>query len=366
LVRIVAAARVRVGDEEPMSVVLFVIGLLITAAGFVTIGFGIPINAFSLGNTLIISGTVAVCSGLILIGLSMAVRQLKRIADALRSQAGMPKAVRPVAAETPSGDGLVPPTAKLTPVAARHAAAPAPSFAPPPPVPMQSAPMLSGARPAEHRMSEHRVAAPPAEEEKGPLQWLRKKPSAPAAPAPGVNEPSMLDVADEAPLSPRPPRLPFTTPPMAAEPAMEPRSWPQPGRDTGELKPVSRNEQIPRVAPQMDPTKDKMFDVVWPDGRHTPPPVVPEPATRREANVEMPPPPPMPTMRRDEPVADKPSDELPLPPANERTPAVLKSGVIDGMAYTLYADGSIEADLPNGVVKFASVDALRAHLEKQT
>lgn len=85
--RIVAAARVRVGDEEPMSVVLLVIGLLVTAAGFVTIGFGIPINAFSLGNTLIISGTVAVSSGLILVALAMAVRQLKRIAEALRSQA---------------------------------------------------------------------------------------------------------------------------------------------------------------------------------------------------------------------------------------------------------------------------------------
>jgi hypothetical protein len=48
----------------------------------------------------------------------------------------------------------------------------------------------------------------------------------------------------------------------------------------------------------------------------------------------------------------------------DRPPAILKSGVIDGMAYTLYADGSIEAELPQGTVKFASVDALRAHLEK--
>ena len=30
------------------------------------------------------------------------------------------------------------------------------------------------------------------------------------------------------------------------------------------------------------------------------------------------------------------------------------------------ADGSIEAQLPHGMVKFASVDALRAHLEKQS
>ncbi len=51
--------------------------------------------------------------------------------------------------------------------------------------------------------------------------------------------------------------------------------------------------------------------------------------------------------------------------AAERGPAILKSGVIDGMPYTLYADGSIEAQLPQGMVKFASVDALRAHLEKQ-
>jgi hypothetical protein len=50
----------------------------------------------------------------------------------------------------------------------------------------------------------------------------------------------------------------------------------------------------------------------------------------------------------------------------DRGPAILKSGVIDGMPYTLYADGSIEAQLPQGMVKFASVDALRAHLEKQS
>ena len=44
--------------------------------------------------------------------------------------------------------------------------------------------------------------------------------------------------------------------------------------------------------------------------------------------------------------------------------AILKSGVIDGMAYTLYTDGSITADLPQGTMRFASVEALRAHLDK--
>ena len=34
--------------------------------------------------------------------------------------------------------------------------------------------------------------------------------------------------------------------------------------------------------------------------------------------------------------------------------SVLKSGVVEGMAYTLYTDGSIEAKLPEGTVRFAS------------
>jgi hypothetical protein len=43
---------------------------------------------------------------------------------------------------------------------------------------------------------------------------------------------------------------------------------------------------------------------------------------------------------------------------------VLKSGVVDGMAYTLYSDGSIEAELAEGMVRFDSIEALRAHLDK--
>jgi hypothetical protein len=42
---------------------------------------------------------------------------------------------------------------------------------------------------------------------------------------------------------------------------------------------------------------------------------------------------------------------------------VLKSGVVDGMAYSLYSDGSIEAQMPEGMMRFASIDELRSHLE---
>ena len=57
------------------------------------------------------------------------------------------------------------------------------------------------------------------------------------------------------------------------------------------------------------------------------------------------------------------------PPAvrNEDQPpvTVLKSGVVDGMAYSLYSDGSIEAQMPEGMMRFASIDELRAHLDQR-
>ena len=34
------------------------------------------------------------------------------------------------------------------------------------------------------------------------------------------------------------------------------------------------------------------------------------------------------------------------------------------MGYTLYVDGSIEAELPNGTLRFASINELRDHLGK--
>ena len=52
-----------------------------------------------------------------------------------------------------------------------------------------------------------------------------------------------------------------------------------------------------------------------------------------------------------------------VPAQEERSVAILKSGVVDGMAYTLYADGSIEAQLPQGTVRFGSIAELRAHIE---
>jgi hypothetical protein len=45
---------------------------------------------------------------------------------------------------------------------------------------------------------------------------------------------------------------------------------------------------------------------------------------------------------------------------------VIKAGVVDGMAYSLYSDGSIEAQMPEGLMRFATIDELRAHLDRRS
>jgi hypothetical protein len=66
--------------------------------------------------------------------------------------------------------------------------------------------------------------------------------------------------------------------------------------------------------------------------------------------------------------ADATGAERQVPAARKEDPppvTVLKSGVVDGMAYSLYSDGSIEAQMPEGMMRFASIDELRAHLDQR-
>ena len=44
--------------------------------------------------------------------------------------------------------------------------------------------------------------------------------------------------------------------------------------------------------------------------------------------------------------------------------SVLKAGVVNGMPYTLFSDGSIEAQLPEGTLRFGSITELRNHIEQ--
>ena len=69
-----------------MYALLLSLSVVATAIGMFAIGFGISNHEFSLGSTLIISGTVAVIGGMVMLGLAAAVRQLRRVADGLGSR----------------------------------------------------------------------------------------------------------------------------------------------------------------------------------------------------------------------------------------------------------------------------------------
>jgi hypothetical protein len=52
-------------------------------------------------------------------------------------------------------------------------------------------------------------------------------------------------------------------------------------------------------------------------------------------------------------------------PADQPAVTVVKSGVVDGMAYSLFSDGSIEAQMPEGMMRFGSIEELRTHLDQR-
>ena len=82
-----------------MMVVMLVAGIGLVLAGLLAIGFGFPVKEFSFGNTLILTGVMAVCTGAIMLALWMAVRELKTIARWLGAGVAQPRAdvaIRPV------------------------------------------------------------------------------------------------------------------------------------------------------------------------------------------------------------------------------------------------------------------------------
>ena len=70
-----------------MSVLLIIVSALVAAVGVGMIGYGIPINEFSFGNTLIAAGTTAVVGGIIVFAIGVAVGHLQRLAEMLATRA---------------------------------------------------------------------------------------------------------------------------------------------------------------------------------------------------------------------------------------------------------------------------------------
>lgn len=288
-----------------MSIFLYGIGAISVLAGLAMTWFGITIE-LSFGNALVTAGTTAVIGGLVVVALGAVVSRLQQIIDAGSHAIAQP--LRPLESFE-------------TPVAGRPAAGRIP-FPPKPKLePREPAPAV---RPVVSR----------------PLQ---DEPAASFAPSlPNPDEPPVT-VAEDVSLSPPQPAAPSHASAdrgaMHDEPAVSPSE-----KDALEWRP----SEPPPVEEHRG-----AFSFIWPADRKAEkaPPAAKDEPPPMEAEAQEPAP---------EPGAPAPRSE---PPASV---AVLKSGVVDGMGYTLYVDGSIEAELPQGTLRFASIHELRQHLEQNT
>src|SRR5581483_3684815 len=84
-----------------MTIGMLVAGFACLLAGVLAIGFGIPINEFGLGNTLILAGAVTACTGLIILSLWVVVRELKSMAGRLGTGATVDARQQPPTAALP-------------------------------------------------------------------------------------------------------------------------------------------------------------------------------------------------------------------------------------------------------------------------
>lgn len=297
-----------------MPALLYGIGAFALFAGLLMIGFGIPINEFSFGNTLIMAGTTASVGGLIIIGLGVVAGQLRRVAETMAMQ--------------PSRSAPAPEVALEAADAPRPAQAQGRA-----PFPARPAPVAFDPVPGP--------AANPFDAKFEDAPRLRN-PDIPGA----IEE-------DEISLSPPRPAGPAVKPPANDLPAFaRPTPVPSPtlaGRTAEKRGPLAGWRSPASVPPSPSARPGANFDAMWPAEAKPKGPAAREP--HPDAKVE----PISRDAKRDEPDAQK-----------SRSVAVLKSGVVDGMAYTLYVDGSIEAELPQGIVRFASIHELRDHLAKNS
>ena len=97
-----------------MIIALLIAGILFFLAGALGIFLGIPVKEFSFGNTLILAGVVAGCTGMLTLGLAAVIRELKQIAERLESGAvAAAPSPQPAAAVAPRSQPVENPAAFL-------------------------------------------------------------------------------------------------------------------------------------------------------------------------------------------------------------------------------------------------------------
>ena len=301
-----------------MMVVVLIAGIGLVVAGLATVGLGIQLD-LSFGNTLLLAGAIVACTGMLMLGLWIALRELKTIAQQL---SGLPAPSRRAGSLLPSAGSSAGDQA-----------------------PEHGGFLFSHDQPAAEHASDVESGgpspAPPWHEEAG----MRGRGEVPA-PVP----------VEAAPAAKPRRNLLFSSSSRkereraearAAEPSVADLHPGTPGPASPAAAPVAESSTAPPAT----------FDDAWPKPERARAPDAPLP--RRSGRT--------PSTFSDAAAGAATADRAAPAARGEDQPqvTVLKSGVVDGMAYSLYSDGSIEAQMPEGMMRFASIDELRAHLDQR-
>ena len=309
---------------------LLIAGIVVLCAGVLTVVWGVPIRDFSFGSTLILVGSIVACTGLLMIGLSLVVRELKKLGRLLEATGSRVNAQEGAGVLTPRIDLQRPAPAPVAPELPKVTR-------PAPPRPAASTPSGGFLFPRDEPRGrsaadeEARVAAGDSGDEEPSTPPWREEPltrrSSTLFPAPAEAESETETAAER-------PRRNF----LFASRRRSTRTE-EPAQDT-----TPETEELPDLDAAREATdraeSSRRFESSWPSERAR---AETEDNGRPNGGGRFPP-----FRRSEEPVA----------PAV----TVVKSGVVDAMEYKLYSDGSIEAQMPEGMVRFESIDALRAHL----
>jgi hypothetical protein len=307
-----------------MYAFLVALGAVITAAGLALLASGVSVQQHAFDATNVTQAMIAVVGGCILIGLAFVVRALLRVERALM--------LRPMVRPPRSGEGVEVPVltaqvgeADVVPSAPKPKRAPA--------QPSQPAAIATEARPGSVQEPVAGPARAPALEQlvNAPVVEERDVSLLPAAP-PRSDVENNDDAHAAGPAKLNGTAYPKTTP----QPAVSGR-------------PARRSQRQAKVS---------IFDALWPKAQRPAPEIQPAPA------VQVAPPPVTPAEPAEESVPAPVAQVAAAADAPAAVVSIVKSGVVEGMAYTLYSDGSIEAQLPGGTLHFRSITELRNHIEK--
>jgi hypothetical protein len=284
-----------------MYLLLLVFGAVLGAAGVLLALSGVSFRDSTFDAAILTPGIVAAVGGLLLIGLGVGLRTLQRIEQAL--------AVRPM--------------------------------------------------PRAHPLSEIKLAELADASRQTPA--IPFVPKANRQPHPGVAPQESGDAAEKSPDNVAPPgKLSPALPTIAVSPADKANAaadTPQAAKaGNGAAAPptASQSQASGRSAIPTERQRSPALDALWPKGPR--PMRAPHSTPAQMATVPV-----IESQKRTAQASD------PSPKVEESSIAgvsVLKSGVVNGMAYTLYSDGSIEAQLPEGTLRFGSITELRNHIEQ--